>query len=759
MEADFLAVCPSVTIAAGICSATPATLGGQMFKYIREISLGYDGTGHVCTGTPAVCYGDMGQYNAWMYQVTGNAEWATRGWTRLDNMLTGAVDNRPFQAAPWQAYKSIVQNTSRELLMRTIRTADWLDPALTAPQRASALSRNAAFAGGAIHHPNGATVGADSDQVVGDYFGTALHYLIHPEDPTVVANFTYTSIGGLDPTPTGSTHRNAILRYLDLASGGEWNESAEYNEHTVTLMLEGYDAVITKSGVDYFPEITAWMPSAANGWALKMKPTRTQTLQWGDTETPRTFLRYQVAGQLMALSGLLHGTVAGQRTLGLYQELVDLYGLAGYQSMSLLNTFSAPFIFFDPYDTQLDWRSSISYTFTGARLALRNSHISDPLASQFQAYYGGPIKYNPATNNVNGVQHQGSQFGDWELWRNGAWAITHPKDYDGPSVQAGDGNNSPMAFGYAAMKNFNGAWHAIHDTLYTYVTGTTGGSQHPYATYHPPSLYENEWTREMIYLPGTTDAVIIFDRANVIKPFPESVPSIYNAATQANLHRWDALHPKILVQHTHTSPTVLGSVVSWTTSQSEVATYTVVYPTSFASTIYDETAANPGGAGIWNKVSAGEKKFHIKIYPTDDVLFNTFVTVAQVGTAGVSTGVEDAGKAQGVHLTRAGGADVLAVFNAEAGAALTPASWHVSHDDDLEVVRYRETGFTISWTASVAGSTLVLLNDLNPANSWTIAVDGGAPSTINAATLTANKGHYKATISGAGAHTIVIVGT
>lgn len=763
MEADFLAVCPGVAASFGACSATPTTMGGKIFKHIREVAL-VIAAGSCANGA---CYGDIGQYAAWMYQATGDAAWAARSYTILDAFFDVQVDARPYQAAPYQAYHQLILNNVRETALRAVRIADWIGPGLSAPEVARLKDGNAQFIGGALHHANSTNVGADSDELVGEYCATVMHYLANPTYQPAIDNYNWSTIGGLTPTVTaanfvqgiGATMRNAVQFYIDLAAGGEWIEASQYNWHTTVLVMECQDAIKTMTGVDYFPEVTAWLQEAAVVPLYNISPNLSTPITWGDDEYSGVLRKFSIAAHLITLSGLLQGTTPGQKLFDLYSEMVDLYGLYGYGSMQILSNSGMGYIFFNPYETPVEWRTGTSLSVSGMRTTYRKSHATSTTASEFLAFYGGPTKFRTSNNQSTYVQHQGTEFGDWRLWRNGNWAVTHPLDYSGPQVYSGDGLNGPMMFGYAAMKGYNGAFATVHGTLYSYVTGTTGGAQHLLPFYQPPPIFANEWTREMIYVPGTTDTVIIYDRANIISPFPDTSPtSRYSPAVQANLHRYDAKGSKIIVQHMETLPVLSGSAFTWTTAGSETGTLTVAYPIVFGSTIYNETS-NPDGWTLWSKIPTPLKKFHVKVYPTDSVLFNTFLTVTQIGTAGVVTATEDSGKTQCAHVTRPTQADVLACFNSEAGASLNPIAYSTSHPTDLAVVRYRETGYTISWTASSAASTLVLLQDLNPANSWTINVDGGGAVAINGATLTTNKGHYTTTISGAGSHSIAIVGS
>ena len=96
----------------------------------------------------------------------------------------------------------------------------------------------------------------DSDQTTGCYFGLAFYSLafgdLHPPAAQWLAR---PDVGGLDATARDrTTLRNAILDYVEMAAGGEWIESQEYNLGTVRLLLIGAAGVQTASGGDHFPK-------------------------------------------------------------------------------------------------------------------------------------------------------------------------------------------------------------------------------------------------------------------------------------------------------------------------------------------------------------------------------------------------------------------------------------------------------------------------------------------------------------------------
>ena len=111
---------------------------------------------------------------------------------------------------------------------------------------------------------------------------------------------------------------------------------------------------------------------------------------------------------------------------------------------------------------------------------------------------------------------------------------------------------------------------------------------------------------------------------------------------------------------------------------------------------------------------------------------------------------------QGVHVDRASGIDIVALFNSQQGSNITATYRSAAHQTEVPAQHFRETGFTFTWTPSTS-TTLLLLNDLNPANTWTYTIDGGGSQAISEDA----KGHWSATISApsGNAHAIVVTGS
>src|SRR6185295_19091521 len=100
----------------------------------------------------------------------------------------------------------------------------------------------------------------------GSYFGIVFLYLATADENAAAVNFFNKAfVGGLDATGTDrTTLRNTIAQYVSqMAEGGEWIESSEYNLGTVRLLLMGAEGVRTATGEDHFPEVTKFLTRAA----------------------------------------------------------------------------------------------------------------------------------------------------------------------------------------------------------------------------------------------------------------------------------------------------------------------------------------------------------------------------------------------------------------------------------------------------------------------------------------------------------------
>jgi hypothetical protein len=776
MEADYLAVCRA-GLSAAVCAATPKTWGGRLFKRNKQLA-------------DSTSYGDIGAYRALIVQAkgcgvmmpTGGITYEAGALSILNTYMAAAYTSRPFNAAPYDYVRKTDNNGKRIVPLKALYVLDTIRPCISsrdfdAMNLIIAGFIQSALLDGYSHYPSF----SDSDNTVGICFGVWAHYLMTPTVQLVQDNYSKVNavnpaignkIGGFtpnvaaasfDPGASTATCRDTIQWLAAYLAPNAPSESAEYDIHTLTFWANGYDAVKTLAGEDRFPEVRTFLENYATQLRFLITPNLSQPMKWADTEAPEKWAgRPASYVPIMELAGVLSGTTIGRKLHDLVTEIAEVNGCcsAVATAMDISVTGTQPLKFYNPYDARVSWRGELGYTDTSLRLAVRRSHATSTSASQLFVYSGGPQIFNTTLNKPVSIQHQSFVFGDWTLWRNGNWAFQHPFDYGGPSVLGGDGGNVPIIQGFALSSDGYNALSTTHATDYSYILMQQGGSKTHSGycgTNTHPAPFLNEWTRSVVYAPGTTDLVIVYDRGDVLTTVP-LYSTCYSAADRARMEIFTQFHQKLIINHTYTQPTQVGNVFTWMTVGGEAAKMTFLFPASPTHTIINETT-DTGYWSMWATKYAQNpqyKRFHVRTQPNNVAQFHTFLSVHEVGTASTVVAVEDSGKVQGVHVDRASGIDIVALFNSQQGSNITATYRAAAHQTKVPAQHFRETGFTFTWTPRTS-TTLLLLNDLNPANTWTYTIDGGGSQAISEDA----KGHWSATISASSgnAHTIVVTGS
>lgn len=769
MEEDYLDACPG-DITTPVCGATPATAGGIQFKSIKESA---------DTASATTKRG----YCAWMYQATANATYGTCAYNAIVAYLAQEYNGSDCpNLLPNVVWRAISRNNVREHSGRLLKFIDTIKPHITTPQHDDLVADLASWIQGSWYYNSTLTNCKatpdmnlfDSDQTTGEYFVVAAMALKYPTCAICQTMYAYVEMGGLTATKTPEAFnldpdnaRNAIRYYVEwMSESGEWLESSHYNRGTANLAMEGADMIKTITGVDHFPEITAWMPVHSAWIRTSITPDLNGIVQWGDIESSqvRKFDMDRYAMTIGNLAGFLTGTTEGRKANKLFKDLVATHGfdaLSGFH----WGLAAHPMWVYNPYDSEIEWRDQISGFYPHNRNGFRLSHVSNTDAAMFQVYWGGPMRFSASQEkNTTGVHHSevSRAWGNWEFYHAGKWDISYilGGTTTGPCLVGGDGCNSTLVHGYTQVYNGPHKLWSSNTADFYYIAGTNGGGNKA-AVYcgggDTPDAYLHEGTRQIINLPGsasTAHLVIVHDRLNANNVIAER--ECYTAADLVRRDLFTAFHAKLLINHTYNSPSQAGDAFSWTTESGAAAKMTVGFPADYTATIVNEDTTTHWAN--WNATikAMPQSRFHVRIAPTDNVQFNTFGTVHEIGTAGTINPKEDAGKVQGFHVVRAVGQDVLALFNSEQSANLTNLTTdHASHNESVESARFRESGYTITWTADDAAGTLVILNDLNPANTWTYTINGGGS---NAITEDAN-GHASFTVTGTGAKTIVVTGS
>jgi hypothetical protein len=657
------------------------------------------------TGTAGQRYGDTGLWATIMFQATGDSAYATRALTLLRPLLLDTA----VKSANWTR-----SNGAEQALL-----FDWLNPALTGADRQlyiAALNRWADQATTSQFSPNFPIRTDDSDQTVGNYFQFALLAVATADDNPRAQEFLNRSyVGGLTPTAADRTSlRNAISEYCtNLAVGGMWPESTQYNHGTLSLLTLGVEALRPATAVDSFPEVTALLPALAASQLFEVTPDLAQPFQWGDNENPRDLRLFQYVTLLGMLQGATQsspGPVSAYLT-SLIADLVSRFGATGFGSAE---PWARLFLFYNPYRLSTDWRTAPRTFFAPGQGILIHRQADQPVTG---ALLGAHFRPRQSL-----VDHQVKYFGDFQLYRRGEWALTHPIGYQGPPNQ-GEGTNTMLHSGLSAMAERQvTAQESSRDGAYSYLAGTTSGPYYAPPYFSAPASFMDEWTRSLLYLPGTPgtpgtpvgatptvvtpDVLIVHDRVNSTPIRAVDLPR-YRGADQARIKA--AKHPKEWIIHAPVAPTVTLQGLQWVTTKGQRVAVDTLLPLGQEREVIDEDT-------LWTDTypnpAKSEQKWQVRVAPTVDVPLVNFLNVIQVadpagsGTVFPARLVGDAdGVLVGAFVARPNQQAVLAFFPANGpNLQATRLTIPLSLLDERQVDAYvAGIDVTQDWFAAVDG--------------------------------------------------------
>lgn len=687
------------------------------------------------SATPAYSGGDIGEYAVLAYQITGDATYARKAWA----MLTGYAKGQSFLDPSF--FPEDGRNFTREAFVDFVWMYDWLYPALSAAERTlflNQLNRWGDMVLDKLPNVNWGTRLTDSDETVGHYFGLAfLDVATGPDNPRAgtflgttwnehSANATL-PVGGLTATGSNltSSMRNAVRRYVEMAEGGEWLESSEYNMNTMRLLLWGAYGVRTATGVDYFPEVSRYATHLAKAQISEVTPDLQDAYQWGDIQEPRTlslWLRLTLAG---TLSGLLQNDVnTGPYAQQLVDDLVTRYPNAVGNSSSIGTSF---FLCYNPYAARADWRGAYRKGYTAPGYGFQFFHDGWEVGDSF---FGTQFPTSPR------VDHGLWFLNTFQLYRRGEWALTHPLGYQS---SGGEYMNSMLIGGLSATYENKGL--VAHEfgpaDEYAYSAGSCSGQYYEQPYYNPPDTFLHEWTRSLLYLPSAdkhSDTIIVFDRTQADNP--KNLPKLdrYRATDLARIQNAPANKQWII--HSPVVPTLTPGAISWSTAGGQQVRVNTLLPAAQNRTVLNEkTAWTPTGT-ILNE----ELRYQTRITPQTEQRWDTFLNVVQAYDAGTSLGNtmvrSAANEAEGVVVARGSHNDTLVLFSANPSARVLTA------------------GYTLNWTANTLRTEAYFM-DLAPAATWSVVVDGGASVPV----AVSSQGVGRVVLSGIGPHTLRLAAT
>lgn len=237
-------------------------------------------------------YGDHGQWAMWAWGLTGELRYFQVAIARALETFPESPNNR---------------NDSREdaWLLGEMAYELWLAPG-TDTQRLALNSRLENWAEAILRY----TDPADSDEVVGHYFGLRLI------DRALGSDYCQR------PGNVGAAAmRERIREFCGWAAGGEWIESSEYNLGTLQLLFCGAKLV----GLDEFPEVVELMPQVREQLTWHLTPDGNDCVQWGDVQHPHSLDLHARVPLTAMVGGDVRPLIAGRQTseyqLNLYRCL------------------------------------------------------------------------------------------------------------------------------------------------------------------------------------------------------------------------------------------------------------------------------------------------------------------------------------------------------------------------------------------------------------------------------------------------------
>ncbi|MBX6313378.1 MAG: hypothetical protein IRY99_10755 [Isosphaeraceae bacterium] len=684
------------------------------------------------TGTANERYGDIGNWAALAYQITGDKTYAAKAIAKFKEVI-GAYNLANIQNG-WPN-----GDDSRQQFEEFCILYDWLRPAMSSSDVQYFVNKLNYIGDLVLNHvPNvdWGTRPGDSDEDVSHYFGLALLDLATAGDNPRAGTFLTASIGagvdawpvgGLDATATDrSTLRNTVAEYAGVdAQGGRWIESSEYNLNTVNLVLLGYDAVKTATGTDHFPEIAQFAKQAALAQIQNLTPDLTDSYAWGDLQEPHSFAAPTPLRARLGLLATLAGVNRDDPTIapivnGVINEVAAKYA-DGYGK----DPWAEFFYLYDPYaPANANWRAALPQASYSAGMGQLRYHTG---------WNADDSMFGAQMSPVHFVDHEVKYFGDFQLYRKGEWALGHPLGYYS-EANYGYGVNSMTIAGLSSLYDR----HPVAEETgvgYAYLAGTMGGQGYywPGYAYEPPEFL-HEWTRSLVYLPSAdqkSDTIVVFDRVNAEDPKAQGYnlsdywyqPEIDQIESAAALKQWYI--------HAPVQPTVTSGAITWTTPGGQQVQVSTITPEQQTRTIINEKQT------FGSATDDSTKGYSVVIAPKTTQQWDTFLNVVQVsdpGTQLANTRVQsDGGEADGVLVKRGGLADALVLFGAQ------------------QATRVLSAGYTVHWTGSAA-QTEAHLFDLDPSKSWTVRIDGGAAVVLSVSA----QGVANVSLSGAGAHTLVL---
>jgi hypothetical protein len=628
------------------------------------------------------------------------------------------------------------------------------------------------------------------------------------------SNSPYVPVGGYDATGQDrATLRNLIGAYGNDGRSGYWMESSNYDINTVPLALRGWHCLYHATGTDHYPEFIRALHAVSYQFARSQYPGLAYQGKWGDNDAAHggiwqpNFLTgfWSLAGSFSGRTGLapiladlayqmtfvsgsynpygaaylwMDPTLTGDHTTldrtadsGLnaireqfhyapygntYPTVYSVYGAHGTQFHHQVNWvrnfllyrngervirnpvgYGLPYTCSDQWVQGFLWAGMSGTPFKEAGPVLMSAITGGHYGKfhchgeRYGVYYAPPpTACHEITNSLIYLKSTGNTHDIIvDYWR--ATLSSPRKLIKYENYRSGKTYATSTVSASPAPTSTGFSWTGTAGTVsyagctITFTSGNlSGGSLYFDKTY---GLVASSTGQSLTVAPGVLPAAPDVGSTFILKK-DNDFADIFKAPGLATV-----------LYQVFANPTLGSGFSSWTTPGGQTQRITHLLPSSGLQRSAALTQSlYPGGTASTETTTAYTIQLHQGWPTVSNPQFYDYLNVHDVTSAGsgvtiTSTVVQSSGtEARGCLIRRTGENDTLVLFSAR------EAPIHF-------------TGFTVSWT-SVSATTRVILCDLSRHKSWTRALDGGGSSAISF--NTASLADF--TISGAGAHTLVI---
>lgn len=519
-------------------------------------------------------YDDLGQAAAIVYRTTGDKSYAAAAWAQLTKTM----------AADGRAANDVRQRYADYQLIFA-----WLADSLSADQTAqfgTSIQQWSNYSLG-IDQPQytGSFRLDDSDQTVGQFFGLCLQDALKLPPGNLLSQSTINlgtgklgaPVGGLTATAAdSSTVRNTINRYVsELAAGGEWPESSQYDANTVRLLVMGWLAHCDLTGQNAFPEIAAWIPDACRAALVDWTPGLEARVLWGDNDHataggPNLYKELPYLAALQAAANRVGASDEAAQIGGLIQALQQKYPQAVSQAEIHF------FLFCDPYAPTAAYRTP----------AAPQENYS-PGVGLYRRLDGSTLflTFSPTGTEID---HMFSLVGSPRLFAGGEWVLSEPISYGGTGQSWA--SNSIAVSGISSMRQ-QGFVAQASTAEYSYLNCLSVGPLYDASqSWSPPPVWCHELRRQILYLPKS-NLIVCCDRLDSEDPLVARPDLVGYTAADAQRIK-GAAHRHEWFWNCPAQPTVASNSFSYVTAGKQTVRFDWLSPTSTLSPVLvDESQA------------------------------------------------------------------------------------------------------------------------------------------------------------------------